>query len=716
MYCINDMFPGPTIEATVGDTVQVNVTNDLMAELITLHWHGLLQTGSPYTDGAAGVTEYGILPQTSFLYQFVLSQSGTYWYHSHAGVQYGDGIFGAFVAYPQNHTKNSTEHTVLISDWFWNLGVIRAARLRNGEFRQIVNEGSFSQSALINGKGQADCTNPRASEIACNSSAALERFQVQSGETHLFRIVGCMSTFPFQFAIQSHLMTVIAIDGESIQPKTFAIINVNIGQRYDVLVNATQAPGDYWIVAQTFFGLLGRAVLSYGNQSGSNNPPAPITGTENFLPNRNSPTFPFRIINEVAQNLTMTEPMQAPNASKEVVLNVLCNDNVDLCFINGIRFKQSSEPILYADGNKRPPQSIQHPQGIPTSIEASGTCTSGTDANSTDANSTSSPNACQTFEITLNLTNNGWLALDIVLASDACASFTFTVFVDNQTMSRGVSVSPGTGTLDWIILPNQLTQGAHTVRLQPSTPACAKSWNATLRWFLGIDGTNVVRINGNDTVQVIVNNLGSLAHPFHMHGHHLYMLGYGKTRAGPYVPQRDNSTLLLNSPPRRDSFLVDSSTWVVFRFVANNPGAWAFHCHIEWHLNTGMAMVWNVDPDHVPNPPTLPGVTSNSNGSSSSGRSSSGSNGGSSSSSSSTGGSTGGSSSSSSSTGGSSSSSSGRSSSNGGSTTVTSPTITVDANGSASGSSALSIHGGLSMSSHLLYMSLIATLLSRWIS
>jgi FtsP/CotA-like multicopper oxidase with cupredoxin domain len=756
MYCINDIFPGPTIEAMVGDTVQINVTNNLMSEVISLHFHGLYQQGSPYMDGAVGVTEYGILPQSNYMYSFVLNQTGTYWYHSHVVTQYGDGISGVFIARDNssqinnnqsdlsnntseltfnqtslnnnqtdlnnqtspnsnqtqsNQTTQFPEHVVLISDWFWDFGFKRAARLENGDFQQIVNSGSFFQSALINGKGQADCTNPLASGIACNNSAQLERFNVQPGQTHLFRIIGAMTTFPVQFAIQGHVMTIVAMDGQPVVPKNMSIINLQIGQRYDVLVNATQTPNDYWVVAQTFLGPWVSAVLSYNNQS-TTTPPA-IQGQENFMPNRNSPTFPFRLVNEIAQNITMQQPQQAPNATQFLTFNILCNDQVGLCFMNGIKFKQGNEPILYADYNGRTPQAINHTQGAPQFIPMSGSC-NGNNNNNNNTNGTSSGGStsgtCDPFQTTVNLNNNGWLAVDIELDSESCDQFSFIITVDNQTFTTPAIV-PGSGTLDWIILPEQLQQGSHNITIQPNAPDCAKQWNGTFKWFLGIEGEHVIQVQGSDVVQVTINNLGSLAHPFHFHGHSLYMLGYGKPSSGVFDPQQANTTLIQSPPPRRDSFLVESHAWTVFVFVPNSPGAWGMHCHIEWHYAAGLAMVWNVDPNNVPAPPVSAFNPTNLTNSGSSSQSSSSQSSSSQSSSSQS------SNQSSSQNNGNGNGSDGNQSNNGPSgsadTNASNPSPTITSVNGTVSSGSVSVHG-LSFSFHLLSVAII--LFSRWVS
>ncbi|KAI7905432.1 multicopper oxidase-domain-containing protein [Cokeromyces recurvatus] len=95
-------------------------------------------------------------------------------------------------------------------------------------------------------------------------------------------------------------------------------------------------------------------------------------------------------------------------------------------------------------------------------------------------------------------------------------------------------------------------------------------------------------------VQVVVNNLDAGAHPFHLHGHIFQMVG-----RGPGVYTGDDSVVewFLDNPSRRDTILVPAETFVLIRFRADNPGAWFFHCHIEWHLETGLAATFIEAPD-----------------------------------------------------------------------------------------------------------------------
>ncbi|KAK5100673.1 hypothetical protein LTR24_000819 [Lithohypha guttulata] len=82
---VNDAFPGPTIEANWGDTVEVTVVNAITGpeEGTALHWHGLLQVNTEYEDGVPGISQCPIAPGESFTYRFNADLYGTSWWHSH---------------------------------------------------------------------------------------------------------------------------------------------------------------------------------------------------------------------------------------------------------------------------------------------------------------------------------------------------------------------------------------------------------------------------------------------------------------------------------------------------------------------------------------------------------------------------------------------------------------------------------------------------------
>ncbi|PYH89332.1 multicopper oxidase [Aspergillus ellipticus CBS 707.79] len=89
---INDEWPLPLLNFTKGDLVIAYVTNRLGNESTSMHWHGLYQNGTNEMDGPPGITQCGIAPNSTMIYNFTIEQTGTYWYHSHTKGQYPDGL------------------------------------------------------------------------------------------------------------------------------------------------------------------------------------------------------------------------------------------------------------------------------------------------------------------------------------------------------------------------------------------------------------------------------------------------------------------------------------------------------------------------------------------------------------------------------------------------------------------------------------------------
>ena len=96
---VNGLFPGPPIEANYGDTFEITVNNNITnpEEGTTIHWHGMLQTGTPYYDGVAAISQCPIAPGKSMVYTFLADSYGSSFYHAHYSSQYIDGIFGPII-------------------------------------------------------------------------------------------------------------------------------------------------------------------------------------------------------------------------------------------------------------------------------------------------------------------------------------------------------------------------------------------------------------------------------------------------------------------------------------------------------------------------------------------------------------------------------------------------------------------------------------------
>jgi len=113
-YTVDGASPGPLIEATVGDLVEVTLVNDNVADGTTLHWHGVDVPNA--ADGVAGVTQDAVLPGEEFVYRFVAEQAGTFWYHSHqvSHEQVQDGLFGGLVVHPERADAEVLEQVALV--------------------------------------------------------------------------------------------------------------------------------------------------------------------------------------------------------------------------------------------------------------------------------------------------------------------------------------------------------------------------------------------------------------------------------------------------------------------------------------------------------------------------------------------------------------------------------------------------------------------------
>lgn len=115
----------------------------------------------------------------------------------------------------------------------------------------------------------------------------------------------------------------------------------------------------------------------------------------------------------------------------------------------------------------------------------------------------------------------------------------------------------------------------------------------------------VYRLNFNTTIDVILQNANTLSqnvseiHPWHLHGHDFWVLGYGQGK----FTTKDADKFNLKNPPFRNTAVLYPYGWTALRFVADNPGVWSFHCHIEPHLHMGMGLVFAEGVNRVRNIP-----------------------------------------------------------------------------------------------------------------
>ncbi|XP_061164932.1 uncharacterized protein LOC133173878 [Saccostrea echinata] len=245
---VNRMVPGPGIHICEGDTIVVNVHNKLEgSDGLSIHWHGLHQRNTPHMDGISMITQCAIPAHSSFQYKFKPDFPGTYFWHSHSGLQRMDGVFGALVIRQSDITEphlelydhDLPEHTIMINDWLAELAINRFAKYIH------AFGDSTPASMLINGKGTFQAfTNVDNTTLY----TPREMLSVEQGKRYRIRLISNgLLECPIQFSIDNHSLIIIATDGFPVQPITVQSLTVFAGERYDIVLHATQSVDNYWI-------------------------------------------------------------------------------------------------------------------------------------------------------------------------------------------------------------------------------------------------------------------------------------------------------------------------------------------------------------------------------------------------------------------------------------------------------------------------------------
>ncbi|KAI0210646.1 Laccase-1 [Lamellibrachia satsuma] len=252
---INEQFPGPTIEVMEGVQVVVHVTNHLLLEGTTLHFHGMHQRGTPWMDGVGYITQCPIPPRQTFTYRFEARPGGTHWYHAHFENQRIDGLCGMIIVHRRPPAVPS--FPMLIADWYDDdavtmdiLSPYRAGLHRGtGEnfetpaMRGFTADGSQLSSlrygaSLINGRGRRH-----------GNPLPLETFSVVRGQRYRFRVAHTGVELPYEVTVDAHVLNVVATDGYDVTPLQVDVILINPGETVDFEISANQTMGKYWVRA-----------------------------------------------------------------------------------------------------------------------------------------------------------------------------------------------------------------------------------------------------------------------------------------------------------------------------------------------------------------------------------------------------------------------------------------------------------------------------------
>ncbi len=268
---VNGSLPGPLLRWTEGDTVTLRVRNQLR-ETTSIHWHGILLPAN--MDGVPGLSFHGIEPDGMYVYQFKVRQNGTYWYHSHSGLQEQAGVYGPLVIEPKGAEPFSydREHVVMLTDWTDENPARVMAKLKKqsdyynfhqrtvGDFFKDVGEQGQT-SALSDRKmwGQMKMSPTDLTDVSGYTYTYLMNGQApdgnwtglfRSGERLRLRFINGSAMSYFDVRIPGLKMTVVAADGQHVEPVAVDEFRIAVAETFDVLVEPADAQA-YTIFAQS---------------------------------------------------------------------------------------------------------------------------------------------------------------------------------------------------------------------------------------------------------------------------------------------------------------------------------------------------------------------------------------------------------------------------------------------------------------------------------
>ncbi len=268
---VNGTLPGPVLRWREGDTVTLRVANR-MDEASSIHWHGIVLPSN--MDGVPGLSFDGIAPGSSYTYRFKVRQHGTYWYHSHSSLQEQTGVYGPLIIDPAQPEARRCErdYVVMLSDWsdedprriksrlkkqsnYYNfhqrtlVDLFRDAR-RDGWRATLADRrmwsamrmsptdlsdvGGYTYTYLVNGAAPDD-----------NWTGLFN-----PGERVRLRFINASAMSYFDVRIPGLRMTVVAADGQDVEPVAVDEFRIAVAETYDVVVEPGSAEA-YTIFAQS---------------------------------------------------------------------------------------------------------------------------------------------------------------------------------------------------------------------------------------------------------------------------------------------------------------------------------------------------------------------------------------------------------------------------------------------------------------------------------
>ncbi|MGY1880871.1 MULTISPECIES: copper resistance system multicopper oxidase [Pseudomonas] len=268
---INGSLPGPLLRWREGETVTLRVKNRLDQDT-SIHWHGIILPAN--MDGVPGLSFHGIAPDGMYEYKFKLHQNGTYWYHSHSGLQEQAGVYGPIVIDSKEPEpfQYDRDYVVMLTDWTDEDPSRVMAKLKKqsgyynhhkrtvGDFIDDVSSKGWS-STVADRKmwAEMNMSPTDLGDVSADTYTYLMNGQAPNGNwTGIFkpgeklrlRFINGSAMSYFDVRIPGLKMTVVAADGQHVKPVSVDEFRIAVAETYDVIVE-TATDEAYTIFAQS---------------------------------------------------------------------------------------------------------------------------------------------------------------------------------------------------------------------------------------------------------------------------------------------------------------------------------------------------------------------------------------------------------------------------------------------------------------------------------
>jgi len=553
---INGVLPSPTLRWREGDTVTLNVTNRL-SEDSSIHWHGILLPAA--MDGVPGLTFPGIMPGETFTYRFLVKQSGTYWYHSHSGTQEQTGMYGAIIIAPRGGEAHDfdREHVIVLSDWTdENPKTIVANLKMQSDYynRQERTLGTFLEDVGRMGFGAAlndrlmwgamrmsptdimDVTGSTYTFLVNGQPPAANWTALyQPGERVRLRVVNASAMTTFDVRIPGLDLTIVQADGTDVEPVTVEEFRIGVAETYDLIVTPD---GDE---AYTFF-------AQAQDRSGYTRATlAPREGMSAPIPTMDP--RPLRTMADMGMDhgaMNMDTGVVSGGDAQQTQMPSMDHAGMDHGNMGAV--PEAGAPAM--EGMPTMDHSTMDHTAMPGMNHAMGAAAavSGPVENADGIDPTTlrrSPSVANMAEMPQNRLAQAGTGLD----GNGRRTLTY---AELRALTPHENMPTPSRTIEFHLTGNmeRFIWGFNGKKFSESAP---------------------VHVRLNETVRFALINNTMMEHPIHLHGF------FTKLENG----QGDRM-------PLKHTVNVKPGERLGYIFTAHTPGHWAFHCHLLYHMDTGM--------------------------------------------------------------------------------------------------------------------------------